>query len=373
MFEILNRDNNTQARCGKMFLPHGEVNTPVFMPVGTNGTVKAIFNDDLRDMGVNLILGNTYHLYLRPGCEVIDKFDGLHRFSAWDNNILTDSGGFQVFSLAPFRKIEENGVYFRSHIDGSYHRLSPEKVINIQQTLNSDIMMPLDVCSPPDIDYRKAIDALEKTIFWLKKSKEEWQKGYGLKKGFLFGIAQGNFYKDLRKRGVEETAELDLPGIAIGGLSVGESYEQYKEFLAYTASYLPKEKPHYLMGIGTPDYILDAVENGIDIFDCVYPTRIARNGTVFSEDGLLSLKKERFRLDQNPIEDECGCYTCRKYTRSYLRHLFKANEILGPMLATFHNLFFMQKLCKKIRTSIIDNKFKIFKNEFLDRYHGAQT
>jgi queuine tRNA-ribosyltransferase len=299
---------------------------------------------------------------------VIEKFSGLHKFSNWDKNILTDSGGFQVFSLAPFRKIEEQGVYFRSHIDGSYHRLSPEKVISIQKSLGSDIMMPLDVCSEPGITRKKALDALIKTTDWLKRSKEEWLKESSRKPGFLFGIIQGNFFRDLRKRSAEEIISLDLPGIAIGGLSVGEEYDQFIDFLSYTAEFLTYEKPHYLMGIGTPDYILDAVENGIDIFDCVFPTRIARNGSVFTLDGIIALKKEQFRLDESPVDPDCECYCCRHYSRAYLRHLFKAREIFGPMLATYHNLFFLNSLSKDIRKSIFDNRFTEFKKEFLDRY-----
>lgn len=370
MFSIQHVDKKSKARCGTLHLPHGDVQTPVFMPVGTNATVKAIMNDHLKYMGINLILSNTYHLYLRPGMEVFEKFGGLHKFSCWDRNILTDSGGFQVFSLAPFRKIEEDGVYFRSHIDGSYHRLSPEKVVQVQQTLGSDVLMPLDVCTEPGITEKEALDALVKTTAWLKKSKDEWQSIKD-RKGHLFGIVQGNFFKDLRKRSAEEITTFDLPGIAIGGLSVGEEYPVFQDFLSYTAELLPFDKPHYLMGIGTPDYILEAVENGIDIFDCVYPTRIARNGSVFTQHGIIPLKKERFRLDADPIEEGCSCYTCKKYSRAYLRHLFKAKEILGPMLATYHNLFFLNELSKNIQKSILENRFTEFKKDFLTKYNGV--
>ncbi|MBN1648988.1 MAG: tRNA guanosine(34) transglycosylase Tgt [Spirochaetales bacterium] len=370
MFDIIHRDSNTKARAGMLTLAHGKVETPVFMPVGTNATVKAMFHDDLREMGIKLILGNTYHLYLRPGVEVIEKFGGLHRFSNWAGNILTDSGGFQVFSLAPFRKIEDQGVYFRSHIDGAYHRLSPEKVIQIQNILRSDIMMPLDVCTPPGITYKKALDAVLKTTDWLKRSKDEWLKENVETRGRLFGIVQGNFFKDLRKQSVEDINNLDLSGIAIGGLSVGEEYSLFVDFLSYTAELLDPVKPHYLMGIGTPDYILDAVENGIDIFDCVFPTRIARNGSVFTAKGQLALKKVQNRLDDQPIEEGCECYACKRYSRAYLRHVFKANEIIAPMLATWHNLYFLNKLSRDIRASILDNRFSEFKKDFLKDYRG---
>jgi len=277
-FTITSTDSETKARAGTMELPHGSVETPVFMPVGTAGTVKAILHSTLEEMGIKLILGNTYHLYLRPGTEVISQFGDLHRFSSWKYNILTDSGGFQIFSLAPFRKITPEGVKFRSHIDGSYHSLTPEDIVSIQRTLGSDIMMPLDFCTAPGVDYRHALKALEITTNWAERSHRRWQEcrteDY---RGVLFGIFQGNFYKDLRQRSTEEILSLDTPGIAIGGLSVGEETEVFNEYLAFTASLLPFKKPHYLMGIGTPEYILSAVENGIDLFDCVLPTRIARN------------------------------------------------------------------------------------------------
>ncbi len=370
-FSIIDKDNRSSARRGILELPHGNLETPVFMPVGTNAAVKGLHHESLDNTGFKLILANTYHLYLRPGMDLIDDFGGIHKFSNWNHNILTDSGGFQVFSLAPFRKIKEDGVYFRSHIDGSYHTLTPEKVVQLQKAFRSDIMMQLDVCTPPDISYKKALEALELTTSWAKRSLIEWQKetpGYA---GVLFPIVQGNFYKDLRKRSAEEIVELALPGTAIGGLSVGEEYSKFQDFLSHTVQFLPLDKPRYLMGIGTPEYILDAVENGIDLFDCVLPTRIARNSTVFTPEGTISLKKAKFASSHEPIVEGCGCRACKNYSRAYLRHLFKAGEMLGPMLASEHNLFFLHNMVAEIRQSISENSFSAYKSNFLKRYNSA--
>lgn len=368
MLNISHRDTHSSARCGTLTLPHGSLEIPAFMPVGTNATVKAIHHRTVEETGYRLILGNTYHLYLRPGKEVIEHYGGLHRFSNWKHNILTDSGGFQVFSLAPFRKIRDEGVRFRSHIDGSYHQLTPESVVEFQETLGSDIQMCLDECTAPEISYRKALDACRRTTRWAERAKKRWlecREGY---EGKLFGIIQGNFYKDLRKQSAEEIIDLDFPGVAIGGLSVGEPYPVFEEYLAYTAQFLPEEKPRYLMGIGTPDYIFAAVENGIDLFDCVFATRTARNGAVFTRDGLINLKKVANRFDQGPISEGCSCEACRSYSRGYLRHLFKAGEIFGPMLATQHNLQFLYDLMAEIRLSIREDRFSEFKRSFLSRY-----
>lgn len=372
IFKTVNRDSKTRARTGILSLPHGKVNTPAFMPVGTNGTIKAIHHETVDSMGYNLILGNTYHLYLRPGLEVIKHYGGLHNFSSWKQNILTDSGGFQIFSLATFRKIREEGVRFRSHIDGSYHNLTPEDVVMVQEALGSDIQMCLDVCTPPDITYRKALDALGITTRWAKRAKTRWLESDENYHGELFGIVQGNFYKDLRKQSAEEILSLDLPGIAIGGLSVGETYEEFLEFLSYSAELLPDDKPAYLMGIGTPDYILAAVENGIDLFDCVYATRIARNGTVFTRKGLVALKKAVHSLDDGPLEEGCTCRACTQYSRGYMRHLFKTKEILGPMLATEHNLNFLYSFVKDIRFNITNGTFTQFKTSFLKDYSSKK-
>ena len=370
-FSISAKDKSSSARNGILTLPHGELETPVFMPVGTNAAVKGVHHESLDRTGFKLILANTYHLYLRPGMDIIDEFGGIHKFSNWKHNILTDSGGFQVFSLAPFRKIKEDGVYFRSHIDGSYHTLTPEKVVQLQKAFRSDIMMQLDVCTPPDIPYKKALEALELTTRWAARSRTEWLKETPGYEGVLFGIVQGNFYKDLRKRSAEEITALDLPGTAIGGLSVGEEYSQFTDFLSYTSEFLPENKPRYLMGIGTPEYILDAVENGIDLFDCVLPTRIARNGTVFTPDGTISLKKAKHASSHEPIDPGCRCHACQNYTRGYLRHLFKAGEMLGPMLASEHNLFFLNRLVLEIRESIRNGSFTDYKRQFLSRYNSA--
>lgn len=371
IFNIINKDNLTSARSGILKLPHGEIETPVFMPVGTNAAVKGLRHDTLDNMGFKIILANTYHLYLRPGMELIEQFKGLHRFSNWEHNILTDSGGFQVFSLAPFRKIREEGVYFRSHIDGSYHTLTPEKVVQLQKAFRSDIMMQLDVCTSPETSFKEALNALELTTRWAKRCKTEWLKKDNDYRGVLFGIVQGNFYKELRKRSAEEIIELDLPGIAIGGLSVGEEYNQFRDFLGYTTGLIPNQKPRYLMGIGTPEYILDAVENGIDMFDCVLPTRIARNGTVFTPHGTISLKKAEHTYSEEPISEKCNCYACQNYSRAYLRHLFKAGEMLGPILASEHNLFFLNNIVKEIRKSISLGSFLEYKKNFLEKYNSA--
>jgi len=343
------------------------------MPVGTHGTVKALRNEDIEELDYNLILGNAYHLYLRPGTEVIKHSGGLHRFMSWKHNILTDSGGFQVFSLTRFRKIKNDGIYFRSHIDGSEHLLTPEKVVQIQSDFGSDILMPLDVCTPSDCSIKDAENALRITTEWAERSHNVWKKSETYKKSYLFGIIQGNFFKELRKRSVSEVCSIDLPGYAIGGLSVGESPLLFKEMLAYTSLLMPEEKPRYLMGVGTPDYILDAVENGMDLFDSVFPTRISRNAMVFTPRGTLSLRRENIKMDLQPIDPECRCYTCMHYSKAYIRHLFKAREINASVLTTYHNLYFMNQLMKNIRYSIENGKFKEFKKEFLKKYMQNQN
>jgi queuine tRNA-ribosyltransferase len=370
-FTITGSDPLSQARTGVMELPHGKVSTPVFMPVGTNGTVKAVTVDDLKEIGFEIILSNTYHLYLRPGMEVMAAAGSLHNFMRWDRNILTDSGGFQVFSLAPFRKIRDEGVSFRSHIDGSYHTLKPEDAAAIQAVFGSDIQMQLDVCTPWGITYKKAMEAVRITGSWLDRAKTAWEaegnRGYA---GKLFAIVQGNFFKDLRVMSAEKAIQTDTPGIAIGGLSVGEEEPVFMEYLAYTAALLPREKPRYVMGIGTPQYILAAIEQGIDMFDCVFPTRTGRNGRVFTRRGPLSIKKAERRLEFQPIDETCGCKVCRQYSRAYLRHLFKTQEILCSMLASYHNLYFLHQLVKEARKAINAGRFMSFKKSFLDEYTG---
>ncbi len=367
-FKILKSSSNTKARITEFTLPHGKILTPIFMPVGTNGSVKAVKHKTLSDSGINLILSNTYHLYLRPGSDIIKKAGGLHNFISWQHNILTDSGGFQIFSLAPFRKITKDRIKFRSHIDGSYHTLTPEDVIELQRVFKSDILMPLDVCTAPDTEYKKAVNAMKITHDWAARSIEYWKRYKQEWGGQLFGIVQGNFYKDLRKESAEYISSLDFPGIAIGGLSVGEPFDIFKDFLEYTAGLIDKSKPHYLMGIGTPEYIIEAIENGIDMFDCVYPTRIARNGTLFTWNGKIAIKKENFAEEFKPIEEKCSCFACKNYSRAFIRHLFKTNEILGPMLATEHNLTFINDLISEIRSSIETDTFMDFKKRFLGSY-----
>jgi queuine tRNA-ribosyltransferase len=369
LFNVTSRDPRSAARTGIIDLPHGSVETPAFMPVGTAATVKAIRHSRLEEIGFRIILGNTYHLFLRPGTEIIRAHGGLHGFSSWRHNILTDSGGYQVFSLAALRTISEEGVRFQSHVDGSRHIFTPESVADTQVAFNSDIQMALDVCTGFGVPERDATDAVETTTRWARRARDRWLRhrddGY---EGVLFGIVQGNFFPHLRKRSAEEIAELELPGIAIGGLSVGEEAAVFRDTLFRTAPLLPENRPHYLMGVGTPDYIFDAVTAGIDMFDCVFPTRIARNGTVLTWDGRLVLKNESHRGDANPIDPECGCETCRRYSRSYLRHLFKTGEILGPMLTTEHNLFFFAQLLRGIRASIHEGTYTSYRDTVMKRY-----
>ncbi|MGO9309915.1 MAG: tRNA guanosine(34) transglycosylase Tgt [Spirochaetia bacterium] len=371
-FQVNQRDPCSGARTGSLALGHGTVTTPCFMPVGTNASVKAIRNDELESLGVNLVLSNTYHLYLRPGREVISAGRGLHAFMGWPHNILTDSGGYQIFSLSSFRTVEDEGVAFRSHIDGSSHRLTPRDVIDIQGDLGSDVLMPLDECTAPGIGPGEAEQAVRRTTAWLRGSAEHWKGRREAIPGLLFGIMQGNFYRELRQRSAQEIAALDLPGYAIGGLSVGEDFAQFSEFLHLSAGLLPEGKPRYLMGVGTPAYILEAVEAGIDLFDCVYPTRTARNAQVLTRDGPLSLRNEKFRQDTRPIDAECTCYTCGRHTRSYLRHLFKAHEIQAAVLATCHNLAFTQKLVADIHDAVAKGVFPGFKRTFLSRYDAGE-
>lgn len=368
-FEEIYRDKETKARLGTLTLPHGPLDTPAFMPVGTNATVKGIYHEKLTDIGYKLILANTYHVYLRPGIEVIKKFGSLHEFCSWDGNILTDSGGFQVFSLSGLRKIKDSGVTFQSHIDGSRHLFTPEKVVDIQSIFGSDIAMCLDVCTPPNIEYKNAIEAWRVTKSWAERSlfhKKELGEKF---RGNLFGIVQGNFYKDLRKESALCIGDMDFDGIAIGGLSVGEEKNQFIDFLSYTAEFLPSDKPHYVMGIGSPDYILEAVENGIDIFDCVLATRMARNGGLFTDDGVIPIKKAIYKFDEGPVVPSCTCSLCTRYSKAYMHHLHKCNEIFASMLATEHNLTYLYDLMVRIRSAIRNNNFKTFKKEYLARFY----
>ena len=335
------------------------------MPVGTAATVKAMRPEEIKEMGAEIVLSNTYHLYLRPGHEVVKAAGGLHKFMNWDRPILTDSGGFQVFSLGAMRKIREEGVEFRSHIDGSRHMLSPEKSMEIQNALGSDIIMAFDECAPYPADRKYVKDSLERTTRWLKRCKEYHKD---TERQSLFGIMQGGMYKDLRRESAEQIVELDLPGYAIGGLSVGEPKEIMYDVMDECVDYLPKEKPRYLMGVGSPDCLFEGVERGIDMFDCVLPTRIARHGMAMTSQGRVNIKNARYERDFTPLDPECDCYTCRNYSKAYLRHLFKADEILSSMLMTNHNLHFLVKTMQNIRKSIEEDRFLEYKKEFYDSY-----
>ena len=359
------KDGN--ARAGVIETPHGKIETPVFMPVGTQATVKAMTNEELEEINSQIILGNTYHLYLNPGDDLVDDFGGLHKFMRWDRPILTDSGGFQVFSLGSLRRIKEEGVHFRSHLDGSKHFLSPEKSISIQNNLGSDIMMVLDECPPGMSSREYLIPSIERTTRWAKRcidaNKNKDRQG-------LFAIVQGGIYEDLRDKSFEELSRYDedFAGYALGGLAVGEPREDMYRILEYITPKLPENKPRYLMGVGEPLDMLEAVESGIDMMDCVQPTRIGRHGTVFTKYGRLVIKNKAYELDDRPLDEGCDCYACKNYTRGYIRHLFKAKEILGQRLATYHNLHFLIKLMNDSREAIKEGRFKEFKDEFIKNY-----
>lgn len=358
------------ARAGILNLPHGIVHTPVFMPVGTQASVKTLSSEELIEIGAEIILGNAYHLYLRPGTEIIKMAGGLHNFMHWNRNILTDSGGFQVFSLAELNKIKDDGVIFQSHIDGSYHHINAEKSIQIQYDIGADIIMCFDQCTPGDADRKETLKAIKRTEKWAIESKEALEK---LNKDFnknqaLFGIIQGGIYDDLRIKCTEKILNIGFDGYAIGGLSVGESKEDMYRITSLVAQNLPFDKPRYLMGVGVPEDILNAIEAGIDMFDCVFATRSARNGTAFTKYGKLNLRRSDLATQFIPIEEDCDCYTCKNYTRAYIRHLFKAQEILALRLASIHNLRFLIRLTEKARKSILEGKFQEFKTSFLENY-----
>jgi len=339
------------------------------MPVGTCATVKCMSSEELKNLGAELILSNAYHLYLRPGAEIIQKAGGLHKFMHWDKPILTDSGGYQIFSLGALRKVTDEGVKFQSHIDGSYHFFTPEKAIEFQLTLGSDIIMTLDECAPYPCEYDQASEAKNRTTLWAKRCKEKMENRKGkIGNTLLFGIIQGNFYKDLRLQSINELIDLDFDGYAIGGVSVGEPKELLFEVLEYTLPELPDDIPKYLMGVGPPEDILMAVELGVDMFDCVMPTRHARTGEVFTSQGPLVIRNAPYSNDFSPIDTECECYTCQNYSRAYIRHLIHADEILGARLTTTHNLYFFIDLMRKIRQSILNDEFLKFKKEFMERY-----
>jgi len=372
-FRIDFRDTRSAARAASLSLPHGTVSTPAFMPVGTNASVKAVWPRDLVGLGVRMVLANSYHLYLRPGADTVARHGGLHRFMAWTGNLLTDSGGFQIFSLASLRTVDEDGVSFRSHLDGSRHRLTPESVVDVQAALGSDVIMPLDVCAAADVDRAGAEQAADITARWAARAAARWRcgsapSGRRLWRQQLWGIVQGGLFPDLRTRSAAQIQALDLPGSAIGGLSIGESADRFEATVAHTAPLLDPRRPRYLMGVGSPDLILCGVEHGVDLFDSVYPTRVARNALALTRSGTLSLRTGSASLRDEPLDSECACAVCAAHSRAYLRHLFKAREIMAAVLTTYHNLAFMASLMEAARTAIAGGRFAAFKRGFLDRY-----
>ncbi len=360
-FQLLHKDSGSKARLGKMTTPHGEVDTPVFMPVGTQGTVKGLTPENVYDLGARIILGNTYHLYLRPGHGLVEAHGGLHKFMNWQHPILTDSGGFQIYSLGALRKITEEGISFQSHIDGSRHFISPEICVEIQEALGSDIMMCLDECVSYPAGFSYAEKSLDMTLRWAKRCGASRRNDCQA----LFGISQGSEYAILRKRGIEELIDIGFDGYALGGLSVGEPKEIMREITADFTPLLPEDKPRYLMGVGLPEDIVESVYHGIDMFDCVLPTRNARNGMLFTSTGKVVIRNARYRDDDSPVDSECDCYTCRNYSRAYLRHLFIAGEILAVVLNTIHNIRYFMNLMTNIRTAIKENRYAIFRQDFI--------
>lgn len=367
--ELLGKDPNSRARRGRLHTPHGTVETPVFMPVGTQASVKTLNPEEVRDLGAQIILSNTYHLYLRPGHDLVAEAGGLHKFMNWQGSVLTDSGGFQVFSLSELRKITEEGVKFRSHIDGSEHFLSPEKAIEIENALGADIIMAFDECTPWPCEWEYAKRSMERTTRWAKRCQEAHKRPHDQA---LFGIVQGSTFADLRQEHARQIVELDFPGYAIGGLSVGEPKDLMAEMLDATVPLLPEDKPRYLMGVGSPEDLVEGVWRGVDMFDCVLPTRIARHGTVFVPDGKLTVRNAEFARDFRPIQEGCDCYACRNYSRAYIRHLLKAEEMLGLRLCSIHNLRFLVRLMEEIRTCLEAGTFAEYRRAFLTRWHEGE-
>ncbi|WP_411747315.1 tRNA guanosine(34) transglycosylase Tgt [Psychrobacillus psychrotolerans] len=364
-YELIKKDKQTGARLGIVHTPHGSFETPAFMPVGTQATVKTMAPEEIKEMNAGIILSNTYHLWLRPGNEIIREAGGLHKFMNWDRAILTDSGGFQVFSLSDMRKIEEEGVHFRNHLNGDILFLSPEKSMEIQNDLGSDIMMAFDECPPfpASFEYMKA--SVERTSRWAERCLTAHTN---TDKQGLFGIIQGGEFEELRRQSAKDLVSLDFPGYAIGGLSVGEPKDVMNRVLDFTTPMMPENKPRYLMGVGSPDSLIDGAIRGVDMFDCVLPTRIARNGTFFTHQGRLVIKGAKFARDFGPIDEKCDCYTCKNYSRAYIRHLFKADETFGLRLASYHNLHFLMKLMENVRQAIREDRLLDFKEEFFEEY-----
>ena len=374
-FVIEARDQDSRARAGIFETDHGVVHTPIFMPVGTIGTVKTLSPLDLQENGAQIILGNTYHLYLKPGLDIIREAGGLHKFNGWPGSILTDSGGFQVYSLDELRQISEEGVEFKSHWDGSTHFFSPEKVVDIQRTIGSDIMMVLDQCIANPSDQETARKAHLLTLDWAKRSKEHFLKTSAFYdyRQFQFGIVQGGIYPDLRRESINGLLDLDFDGFAIGGLAVGETQAVRNEITRFCTDLLPQNKPRYLMGVGMPEDILDAIDRGVDMFDCVIPTRNARNGTVFTSRGKLVIRNSKYKQDFKPLDETCDCYACSNFSRAYIRHLFNVNEVLGLRLATVHNIHFYMKIVKEARKSIVDKNYLEWKNSFLNAFRTESS
>ncbi|MDO5144429.1 MAG: tRNA guanosine(34) transglycosylase Tgt [bacterium] len=363
-YELIHVCKQSGARLGVVHTPHGDIPTPIYMPVGTAACVKAMTSREMEEIGTQILLSNTYHLHLRPGEALVKEAGGLHRFMDWHKPILTDSGGFQVFSLAGIRKIREEGVTFQSHIDGSRHFIGPEESMDIQEALGSDICMAFDVCSPYPCDYKTAKENMERTHRWAERCKtHHTREDQG-----LFGIVQGAFYKDLRVESAKALAAMDFPGYGIGGLSVGEPKPVMYEMLDEIRPYMPENKPRYLMGVGTPDCLIEGVLRGIDMFDCVLATRIARNGTVLTSKGRVVVKNGQFAHDFGPIDEQCDCYACRHYSRAYVRHLFKAGEITAGRLASIHNLRFLIHMMEEMRQAIAEDRFLDYRREFYERY-----
>ena len=369
LFELVKSCTQTKARAGTLVTSHGSVPTPLFMPVGSQGTVKALAPDDLRALGAGMVLANTYHLYLRPGIETVTKLGGLHRFMSWDGPILTDSGGFQVFSMGHLRRISDEGALFRSHIDGSEHFLTPELAIELQEQLGADIAMVLDECPPYGDDFHAMRRAMERTHNWAQRC----QKGHRREGQALFGIVQGGIYAELRRQSASFMTSLDFPGYGIGGLSLGEPKELMHSVLDETVALLPEDRPRYLMGVGSPEDLVACVAQGIDMFDSALPTRLGRNGAVFSETGRLDIGNARFKEEPGPIEPGCDCYACRTFSAGYLHHLFRCQELLSYRLTTIHNLRFTMRLMARIRQSILDGTFAEFRDAFLKRYQPTDA
>lgn len=366
-FQLEHEDAHTFARLAKWRTPHGDVETPAFMPVGTLASVKGLTPDQLKQAGVQKVLANTYHLALRPGADVVAELGGLHRFMSWDGPILTDSGGFQVFSLAKLRKLDESGISFRSHLDGSPFELSPEKAMRIQEQLGADCIMCLDECPPHDVPLERLREAVDLTTRWARRCRDSHQRSDQA----LFGIVQGGTDQGLRERSAEGLLPLDFPGYAIGGLSVGEEPKQMYSTLDFTVPTLPTDRPRYLMGVGTPTDLLEAVCRGVDLFDCVMPTRNGRNALAFTSEGKLRLRNEQFKLDETPLDPHCECPVCRGFTRAYLRHLFMVKEMLGPILVSWHNIAFYQDLMREMRSAIGENRASEFRSSQLARWNSS--